>query len=404
MGDVLDMLIGSLPKLNVSQLEALFEQLELQVPDTKRGNKKLLVGALRRYFLSEDVEDLEDEGVSIFDFAQDQINGMLSDPQASVTPVTTVVATPVVKEEGDGVGVAGNVGTRIEVQKIREFKISGSIGMVGAKETMSYTSLSFQIQQGKSLGYSMREISHAVIKAIKPGIPLKNYLESRLNITENGLIQMLRSHYREKDSTSVFNEMANSAQLATENELDFCLRMMSLRERVISLSMEEDTCPFSSELVRHRFFHTLSTGFRSSSVRLELRDVLKGMMVSDEDLVKEISMVMSKETEHANKIKKTRVDVAEVDVEQNVVLKEIAKLSAKFNELSTMKKEITDLKNEVATLKRSNTASPATAAHKFKCNDCAARSVFCTHCLHCGLGGHKHRECPSFNSNTSLNK
>lgn len=170
-----------------------------------------------------------------------------------------------------------------------------------------------------------------MIKAIKPGIAL---IKSRVDIYENALVQMLRSHFREKDSTSVFNEMANSAQLPTKNELDFCLRMMFLRERDISLSLEEDTCLFSSELVRHCFFRTLSTGFNRSSVRLELKELKKDKMVSsDEDLVKEISMVMLKEAEHEKK-KKTRVDVAEVDVEQNTVLKEIAKFLARLGELS----------------------------------------------------------------------
>ena len=116
---------------------------------------------------------------------------------------------------------------------------------------------------------------------------------------------------------------------------------MALRERVVSLSSEEDTCPFSRDLVRHRFFHTLSTGFKKSCFRLELKDMLKEMVVSDEDLIREISLVMAKETEYENKTKKTKVDVAEIDVEQNKnILKEIAKLSAQFSELSSMRKEV----------------------------------------------------------------
>ena len=68
--------------------------------------------------------------------------------------------------------------------------------------------------------------------------------------------------------------MANSVQLTSESELDFCLRMMSLRQRVLTLSREEE-CPFDEVLVRKRFFHTLSTGLKQNNIRLELQNVFK---------------------------------------------------------------------------------------------------------------------------------
>ena len=71
-------------------------------------------------------------------------------------------------------------------------------------------------------------------------------------------LRILRSHYKENDSTYVFQEMSNSVQLPSESELDFCLRVMSLREKVLALSRDE-ACPFDENMVRKRFFHALSS-------------------------------------------------------------------------------------------------------------------------------------------------
>lgn len=50
------------------------------------------------------------------------------------------------------------------IQRIREFKIRGLIGVPGQKDTLSYATLAFQIKRGKNEGYSFREIQVAVIR------------------------------------------------------------------------------------------------------------------------------------------------------------------------------------------------------------------------------------------------
>ena len=72
------------------------------------------------------------------------------------------------------------------------------------------------MSQGKKVGYSSAEIQTAVIRAIKPGSSLRNYLEAREDMEETAFIQILRSHYKEKDSASVFNEMSNAVQSSTD--------------------------------------------------------------------------------------------------------------------------------------------------------------------------------------------
>ena len=60
---------------------------------------------------------------------------------------------------------------------------------------------------------------------------------------------MLRSHFKEKDATSVFTEMSNAVQLGAENELEFCMRLMGMRQKVLILSKEED-CRYEAKLVQ----------------------------------------------------------------------------------------------------------------------------------------------------------
>ena len=98
-------------------------------------------------------------------------------------------------------------------------------------------------------------------------------------------MQVRRSHFKEKDSTSVFHELSNCVQLHSESELDFCLQVTSLCQCVMSLLSEED-CPFNEELARKRFFYILSTRFKHNNIRLEPQNVLKTGTLTDEDLLK----------------------------------------------------------------------------------------------------------------------
>ena len=250
--EVVSDLLKRLQMLDVEILQEVCQQLEIQIPPAKAGNKTLLFNLVMRYVHSEEVESKEDEGMSMFLKLNDDLQNLID-------------KIPLVKiEEVKPLDAATK--PRIEVHRLREFKINGSVGSVGQKDTLTYTSLSFQMQQAKTAGYSSKEVFAAVIKAIKPGSNLRNYLESRIDISETAFIQVLRSHFREKDSSSVFHELSNCVQLPSESELDFCLRAMSLRQCVMSLSFEEEI-PFDDELVRKRFFHTLSTGFKHNNIR-----------------------------------------------------------------------------------------------------------------------------------------
>ena len=133
----------------------------------------------------------------------------------------------------------------------------------------------------------------------------------------------MRSHFREKDSTSIFSELSNAVQAANETCQDFVIRSMCLREKVISLSAKEG-CAYDSILVNQRLSHTILTGFRNNNIRSELQSFLKNNTFSDEELLKATTEAVANEIEHFEKTdKKNIIKIHSVEVENKT--KEIKK-------------------------------------------------------------------------------
>ena len=183
-------------------LERICGELEIDIPGDKKGNKFLVLKLIVCYLHSTKLELLEDQRLTTYL----KLHGDLSEYIQKNQPVDEVKLNspkPVKIEVGEP--HLGNKLTQckdkhplINVNARREFKIYGSVG--NGKDSLSYTSLSFQMGQGKKAGYSPAEMQAAVIKAMKPGSSLWNYLESREDVEDKAFIPVLRSHYKEKNS------------------------------------------------------------------------------------------------------------------------------------------------------------------------------------------------------------
>ena len=86
----------------------------------------------------------------------------------------------------------------------REFRIKGQIGEPEQSDKLSFVSLIKQIDSGIGKGYEEHEIIDGVIQAIMPSMKLRSYLETLKGLTLPRLRRILRSHYKEKDSTSLY--------------------------------------------------------------------------------------------------------------------------------------------------------------------------------------------------------
>ena len=93
-----------------------------------------------------------------------------------------------------------------------------------------YTTLAYQIKNGRTSGFLDAEICARDVRFITPWNCLRSYLESKLKLTVVSLIQITRNHFREKD-TSFFTEIRNAFQSATKLPPDFVFRILSMHEK-----------------------------------------------------------------------------------------------------------------------------------------------------------------------------
>ena len=411
--------VEKLYEVNLEQLQDA--RLELTIAENKRDNKSAVFNVIMRYITSEEVEDSADEGMATFLKLNDELKLMLDgdakDDKTNVKKEDTSGQASAKEEKTD----SSTSKARIELHKLRDFKVTGgTIG--GTDNALDYRSLCYQIQEGRSLNYTSKEILSGVIKAMKAGSSLRKYFEGRSDLSEDMVMKTLRSFYNVKDSTLLLDEMVNSSQEPTESEMNFLLRMMGLRDNIMTLTKEEDYS-LGEELVRRRFFHAVSVGLKKDTIRLELRQVLKDGKITDEDLLKELSQVVAREAENRKKTKNGKnaasnmLNVETEEVKRNMdddkgdkmVLAEIKQLYSKVDELSTRfnkvatKDEITELKKQVNGNNNENNGSGGGWKRRndqrrfIKCKACEETKAFCTHCSVCGAGGHKRKDCPTKN-------
>ena len=144
---------------------------------------------------------------------------------------------------------------RYSLTRLRDFKIKG--GTVGLEEgSLDYVSLSYQITEGKKLGYSMREIRAGVVDAMKG--ELRKYFEGNASMTDNDFMSILQSKYEISNAITIFNEMTDAAQEPTETAHKFTVRLMNMRNLIIALGREgNEEVPVDEGIARKAFFHTL---------------------------------------------------------------------------------------------------------------------------------------------------
>ena len=111
--------------------------------------------------------------------------------------------------------------------KLKEFKINGTIG---GENEIEYSSLMYQVKEGKTLGYNEKEIQLGIVKGVKDKT-LKKFFEINSDLTDEEFYGMIRNHYDVKDSTTLLEEMVTSVQEPKED---------------IDKFYPETICPFST--------------------------------------------------------------------------------------------------------------------------------------------------------------
>ena len=105
--------------------------------------------------------------------------------------------------------------------------------MPGQKEKLSFVSLIRQIENGLAKGYKESAIVEAIVRAISPGVQLRNYLETIPNLTLPKIRKIIRSHFMEKTSTELYQELATISQGPKEDPQIFLMRCLEIRQKIL---------------------------------------------------------------------------------------------------------------------------------------------------------------------------
>ena len=164
-------------------------------------------------------------------------------------------------------------------------------------------SLIKQTDSGIGEGYEEHEIIDGVIQAIMPSMKLRSYLETLEGLTLPPLRKIPRSHYKEKDSTSLYQGLITMCQGPKESPLSFIFRALDMCQKILFASQEAGSgLSYNPELVQGMFLRCLETGFQDDNIAAKMKSIIADKEISDEDLIERLNKVVTSETERQAKL------------------------------------------------------------------------------------------------------
>lgn len=189
-----------------------------------------------------------------------------------------------------------------EVTLRREFRICGQIGESGQKDKLSYLSLVRQMEMGIEKGHTQAEVVEAVIRAVSPGLPLRDMLEIKQGLTFNTLLTILKGHYR----VELYHQLLNISQEPKETAVNFVFRAIELKEKLLWKAKNEDTDEqYSRAVIQRKFLRSIETGLLSDAVKFQMLPFLSDISISDEELIQKVDEAAKVECERQEKLKKS---------------------------------------------------------------------------------------------------
>ncbi|CAI5684254.1 unnamed protein product [Oreochromis niloticus] len=299
-----------------------------------------------------------------------------------------------------------------EVTIRREFRICGQIGEGGQHDRLSYTNLLHQMENGLRKGHSESEVIEAVIRAINPGLRLRDMLEIKTDLTLTQLKTIMKGHYREDDTSDLYQKLINISQDPKDSAQDFLFRAIELKDRLLYASKDKEAEHYSRDLVKRKFLRSVGTGLQNDNIKFQIKALLDNPDVTDEMLIEKLNEAANLETETLNKLKRNNTKPPRIN---ELHTSDEPRSSSQIPPTKADKKnhpppEMHDLVKELAegrqmvlaslnagksqTTKRISDAAADTRRKK-RCRTCQSNGEGdnCTHCFKCGQPGHIFRGC-----------
>jgi hypothetical protein len=209
---------------------------------------------------------------------------------------------------------SGTVRIDLNRVKIREFKITN--GTVGAGENcLPYSTVCFQMKEGKEAGFIPRELRSGVIKAMKPGFT-RTYFEGKADeFTHEEFMEMLQEVYSRKLSDELMDEMGDCAQGSNQKEGDYVLGMFARRDHILKVTQKEEES-LTWKQVQRKMLHTISVGLRKATIRVMLSPILQDLDVKDSVLLKKVNDTVTWDNENEKRMGEDAT-VQSLDVRSN---------------------------------------------------------------------------------------
>jgi hypothetical protein len=235
---------------------------------------------------------------------------------------------------------------------MKDLKFTGGViaeegEKTGDKTRFSFSTLCYKIRNAEKQKYPEPVICNAIVDAIVPSNPLKTYFEMRPDLTIKAMLSKLKNLYKEKGSTDTLLELSRAVQYSSaESCMEFCGRLMCLRDKYILLSKEENAAMDARMAgLAETFMKSLFLGMRNGNVRNELRESCKNLYKgkepdADDDILLElIADAMANEKEREKRLLEGKK--AEVNMMQtNAVLKEMNKTNSRSRDSEKKEKSI----------------------------------------------------------------
>lgn len=212
--------------------------------------------------------------------------------------------------------------------------------------------------------------------------------------------KLLRAHFQEKNASELYTSLTNLVQSPNEEPQHFLLRALNLREKVIFASKAGNAkAKYEAAQCQSMFLHTVATELISYTLRTRMHTHLKLPNVTDSELINELNIAVTEESECNFKLglgQKGKVKVTQVQSnnDEKFVVKElVAEIKALKGEMATLKEEVK--KNKEQWGGQGKSRKGVVRGRRRGCEKCQVEGCgdSCHHCWTCGDGRHLSYNC-----------